>query len=248
MTAALFLAETAALAGDRVVLDGAEGRHAADVRRVAVGERIDVTDGAGLLVHGTVTEVRRGAVAVVVDAREHVDPPAPAFVVVQALAKGGRDTDAVEAMTEVGVDVVVAWTAARCVAKWSDRVGARWSAAAREAAKQSHRAWVPQVRGPASTREVCDLLASASLAVVLHESATEPLAGVAVPAQGDVVVVVGPEGGIDPAELASFTDAGGSPRRLGDTVLRTSTAGVAALSVLSAATRWRSPGDAVQRH
>ena len=239
MTAPLFLAAADALLSDRVVLDGPEGHHAADVRRLTVGEPVEVTDGAGTVVSGSVAEVRRGVVVVDVVGRRVVPAPSPRFVVVQAAAKGGRDTDAVEAMTEVGVDAVVGWAASRSVAKWSDRTLDRWQAAAREAAKQSHRPWLPKISGPVRTRDVAELLAGAALRVVLHEEATQPLAATELPANGDVVLVVGPEGGIAPEELETFTEAGGSAYRLGDTVLRTSTAGVAALSVLSAATRWR---------
>jgi 16S rRNA (uracil1498-N3)-methyltransferase len=239
LTAPLFLVEPGALSADRVVLDGPEGHHAADVRRLTVGEHLDVGDGAGTIVSGTVAEVRRGVVVVDVQSRRQLPAPAPRFVVVQAAAKGGRDTDAVEAMTEVGVDAVVGWQASRSVAKWSERTLQRWQAAAREAAKQSHRAWVPTVDGPVQSREVAALLGGAAVGVVLHEEATQPLAALALPDDGDVVVVVGPEGGIAPAELEAFAAAGATVARLGDTVLRTSTAGVAALSVLSAATRWR---------
>jgi 16S rRNA (uracil1498-N3)-methyltransferase len=183
--------------------------------------------------------VSRGQVVATVGARRQVPAADPRFVVVQAVAKGGRDTDAVEAMTEVGVDEVVGWAASRSVAKWTDRTLERWQAAARAAGKQSHRAWLPVVRGPASTRDVAGLLADASSAVVLHEEATQPLASVELPTDGDVVLVVGPEGGITPDEVEAFAAAGASVCRLGETVLRTSTAGVAALSVLSATSRWR---------
>src|SRR4051812_36077691 len=172
MTAALFLVETAALAGDRVVVDGAEGRHAADVKRLRVGEPVLVGDGAGMLVDGVVAEVGRGRMLVEVRERRQVEPPDPRFVVVQALAKGGRDTDAIEAMTEVGVDEVVGWQAARSVARWTDRTADKWRATVREAAKQSRRAWVPAVTGPTATRDVAAMLDAAALAVVLHESAT----------------------------------------------------------------------------
>jgi len=186
-----------------------------------------------------VATVARGAVSVDVVRRREVAQPAPRFVVVQALAKGGRDEDAVESMTELGVDEVVAWSARRVVAKWTPRTQARWEAAARAATKQARRAWVPVVSGPATTAQVADRLRGAALAIVLHESATRPLP--ASPATGEVVVVVGPEGGIDDEELAAFEAAGATACRLGDNVLRASTAGVAALSVLSAATRWRQP-------
>jgi 16S rRNA (uracil1498-N3)-methyltransferase len=238
MTAPLFLATTETLDAERVVLDGPEGRHAADVRRLQPGEAIDLSDGAGLLLRGLVAEVTRGRVVVDVRERVAVPAPLPRFVVVQAVAKGGRDTNAVEAMTEVGVDEVVGWQAERSVARWSERAAARWSATAREAAKQARRPWVPAVSGPVDGREVAERLRAAALAVVLHEDATEPLAGTQLPVGGDVVLVVGPEGGITERELDAFRAAGARVCRLGAPVLRTSTAGVAALSVLSAAARW----------
>ena len=239
MTAPLFFVDAAALDADPVVIAGAEGQHAADVRRLRVGEAVDVGDGCGRLAHGVVAEVARGRLVVDVRAREEVPQVSPRFVVVQALAKGGRDADAVETMTEVGVDEIVAWSAERSIAKPTERTSAKWSATAREAAKQSRRAWVPTVTGPVSTDDVCRRLADATLAIVLYEEATSPLAGLAPPDEGEVVLVVGPEGGLTAGEVTAFASAGAQICRLGDAVLRTSTAGVAALSVLSAATRWR---------
>jgi 16S rRNA (uracil1498-N3)-methyltransferase len=239
MTAPLFFVDAAALDAERIVIDGVEGRHASDVRRLRVGERIDVGDGCGRLAHGVVAAVARGRIEVDVESRTEVAAPSPRFVVVQALANGGRDLDAVEAMTEVGVDEIVAWTAERSVAKPTDRTLTKWSATAREAAKQSRRAWIPQLAGPVSTAEVRTRIESTSLAVVLHEEATGSLASQALPNSGDVLLVVGPEGGLSADEVDNFVNAGAQVCRLGDTVLRTSTAGVAAISVLSAATRWR---------
>ncbi|MDQ1748806.1 MAG: rRNA (uracil1498-N3)-methyltransferase [Frankiaceae bacterium] len=237
MTPPLFLVEPAALAATPLVIDGPEGRHASDVRRLRAGEAVWVGDGAGTVVEGTVATVERGAVTVDVVRRREVAQPSPRFVVVQALAKGGRDEDAVEAMTEVGVDEVVAWSARRAVAKWTPRVQLRWEAVARSATKQARRPWLPVVGGPATTQQVAERLANAALSIVLHESATDPLP--APPPDGEVVVVVGPEGGIDDDELAVFRAAGGRVCRLGGNVLRASTAGVAARSAVCAATRWR---------
>jgi 16S rRNA (uracil1498-N3)-methyltransferase len=226
--------------GDLVRLDGPEGRHAADVRRLRIGEPIDLTDGSGALLHATVSEVHKGGLVAEVGSVEIVDRPSPRFTVVQALAKGGRDEQAVETMTEIGVDEVVGWQAERCIARWTDRSATRWSDTSRAAAKQARRAWWPTVSGPESTSDVARRLGDADLAVLLHESASQSLADLAVPRHGDVVIVVGPEGGISDLELSQLTAAGGRAVRLGDTVLRASTAGAAALAVLCAATRWRS--------
>ncbi len=164
-------------------------------------------------------------------------------MVVQALPKGDRGELAVEVLTEVGVSTIVPWAASRSVAVWrGERAAkslARWRSTAREAAKQARRSWFPVVEELASTPDVVALLAGADLAVVLHEGARAPLASVDVPATGRVVVVVGPEGGLSDDEVTAFSDAGGLPVRLGAEVLRTSTAGVAAVAALLSRTpRW----------
>ncbi len=247
MTAPMFVATRDtlrdAVVGGRVVLDGAEGRHAAVVRRLRPGERVDLTDGAGRVAECVVAEALSAALVCDVRARSDLAVPRPRMVVVQALAKGSRGELAVELLTEVGADVIVPWAAARSVTRWrEDRAAkglARWRVTAREAAKQARRAWHPTVREPATTAEVARLLAAAALPLVLHEDADAPLAARPVPATGDVAVVVGPEGGLTDEELATFTQAGAAPVRLGPTVLRTSTAGVAAVAALLARTpRW----------
>lgn len=243
MSAPVFLADTGRLAADRVLLDGPEGRHAATVRRLRAGERVDLTDGFGLLASCVVAEVLgKDALALDVLDRRTVAPAQPRIVVVQALPKGDRGELAVETMTEVGVDEIVPWSAARCVTQWrgdkKDKAVARWRSTAREAAKQARRAWFPGVADLVGTPQIAARVRSAT-AVILHEEATEPLTGLKAPASGDILVIVGPEGGITPEELDIFRAAGARPALLGPTVLRTSTAGVAAAAVLLAATgRW----------
>jgi 16S rRNA (uracil1498-N3)-methyltransferase len=239
MTPPLFFVDSDSLATGTVVIGGDEARHAVDVRRVRAGEALLIGDGAGRVADAVAVSARRGELVVEVGDVRNEPQPRPRLVVAQGLAKGGRDTDAVEAMTEVGVDAVIGWQAERSVARWTDRTHARWLSTARSAAKQSRRAWVPEVNGPLSTGQLAERLAHVALAVVLHEQATEPLVAVPLPDEGEVLLVVGPEGGIGADELAVLTDAGARACRLGPGVLRTSTAGVAAISVLSAMRRWR---------
>jgi 16S rRNA (uracil1498-N3)-methyltransferase len=241
MTAPVFLAPRDALDSDLITLDGAEGRHAAVVRRVQLGEAITLVDGAGLRVDGEVVEVHRDLVTVTAHARNTDPEPQPRLTVVQALAKGDRGERAVEAMTEVGVDVIVPWTAARAIVKWrDDKPLQKWRTTAREAAKQSRRSWFPTIADVADTNAVAALLSGAALGVICHESAAQPLSAATVPASGDVVVVIGPEGGIADDEVTAFANAGASTYRMGPTVLRTSTAGVVAASLLlSKSARWR---------
>jgi 16S rRNA (uracil1498-N3)-methyltransferase len=184
-----------------------------------------------------VIAVGSGVVELEIGARDYVVAPQPRLVVVQALAKGERGELAVQAMTEVGVDAIVPWSASRAVVRWDgergERARQRWVRTAREATKQSRRAWLPEVSVALSTADVCAQLARASRALVLHEAATVLLTGVDLPRGGEIVLVVGPEGGIAAAELSAFEAVGAQSVRLGCTVLRTSTAGLAALCVLN---------------
>ena len=168
-------------------------------------------------------------------------PPAPRLVLVQALAKGGRDELAIETATELGVDAVVPWQSARSVVVWSGERGERsrrkWGTTVRAAAKQARRAIVPQVRPTLTTAQLAASASAAAAVLVLHEAAGTPLTSVPLPeagTDGEVLVVVGPEGGISDAELEALASAGGVPVRLGPHVLRSSSAGPAALAVLSA--------------
>lgn len=248
MTAALFLLEPSAAngveVGDLAELTGAEGRHAVSVKRVAAGERIDLGDGAGTILHTEVEELTgRDSLRARVLERTEWPAPQPRIVVIQALPKGERGETAVETLTEVGVDAIVPWQAQRCVARWSgdreSRGRAKWSATARSASKQARRAWVPEIAAPVSSAQVESLIASAALAIVLHEEAPTPIREFEVPATGDVLLIVGPEGGVSPGEIESFTAAGAQVARLGPSVLRTSTAGtVAAAVILSSTSRW----------
>ncbi|MGW7444499.1 16S rRNA (uracil(1498)-N(3))-methyltransferase [Kitasatospora sp. NPDC054795] len=248
MTAPVFVVETeriaAAVPGALVRLDGPEGRHAAAVKRLEPGEAVTLADGLGLGVDGTVAEVLgKDAIDVTVAAVRREPEPAPRIVVVQALPKGDRGELAVETMTEVGVDVVIPWSASRCITQWKGERGAKalakWRATAREAGKQSRRLRFPEVREPMTTRQLAPVLAQAAFAAVLHEEGAEPLAHAGLPEGGDIVLVVGPEGGVSPEELAAFAEAGAKPYRLGSSVLRTSTAGVAAGALLLGRTgRW----------
>jgi 16S rRNA (uracil1498-N3)-methyltransferase len=232
----VFYADRADLQGDVVVLSGAEGRHAATVRRLRPGERADVGDGAGLVAECVVTARGGFGLELAVRARREVPRPDPAITVIQAIPKGDRGEAAVEGLTEVGVDRIVPWAAARCVAVWAGDRGARslarWRSTAREAAKQSRRAWVPEVTEPASTGQVAAMIAAASCAIVLDPEAGRSLGRLEPPPSGGLLLVVGPEGGITGDEGQAFLAAGASACQLGPTVLRTSTAGMVAAAVL----------------
>jgi len=239
----VFYADRPALRRDVVILSGAEGRHAAAARRLRPGERADVGDGAGLVAECVVAAHGPAGLELAVRARREVPRPDPVITVVQAIPKGDRGELAVEELTEVGVDRIVPWAAARCVPVWRAERGARslarWRVTAREAAKQSRRAWIPEVTEAASGTDVAQLIATAACAIMLEPSAAESLGSVSPPGSGDLVIIVGPEGGITGEESAAFRTAGATARRLGPTVLRTSTAGTVAAAVLLSRTgRW----------
>lgn len=231
----------AAATGSVVTLAGSEGRHAATVRRIRVGEELDLVDGVGGRAHGVVVAVRADAVDVQVRSVEREEAEAVGLVLVQALAKGDRDELAVEAATELGVAAVAPWQAERSVSVWSGpkvaRGVRRWESVVAAAAKQARRARVPAVRPLVRGREIVALatrtIGDGGAVVVLHEEARRPLRSVALPASGEVLVVVGPEGGLTEAEVCALAEVGASIARLGPHVLRTSTAGPVAVALLA---------------
>ncbi|MGW3959328.1 16S rRNA (uracil(1498)-N(3))-methyltransferase [Amycolatopsis sp. NPDC005003] len=246
-TLPVFLATRVPSAG-RAVLDGEEARHAATVRRLRVGERLVLSDGAGAMARCVVEGVQAGrdaSLTLTVEQHWTEEPPALRVLVAQALAKGDRGELAVELATEAGVDAIVPWRASRSVAKWEDggrgdKALTRWRSTARAAAKQARRAHVPEVTEPVTTGELAGLVATMSLAIVLESDAPDRLTDLALPDAGDVLLVVGPEGGITDDELTVLKEAGARAVRLGTTVLRTSTAAAVALGALGAlTTRWQ---------
>lgn len=239
--AAMFIVDELA-ESDELLVDGSEGRHAVEVLRLTPGERVRVGDGRGTVAESEVISAGPEGLRVAVRSRFEVPAQAPEFVLVQALPKGDRGPLAVDLATELGVDRIIPWQASRCVTRWrDDRVEkgvAKWRSAAHAASKQSRRPRVPEVTEPMTTRDVCGLVGDADLAVVLHEQARRPLAELDIPRDGTVVIIVGPEGGLTDGEVVAFRAAGAQAVRLGVEVLRTSTAGAAALAALSMRTRW----------
>lgn len=238
----VFLGPVAGVAvGDSVVVEGDEARHAVVVRRTRVGEDVVLVDGAGAAATCVVTSTAKASFTATVSSMSSTAAPLPHVTVVQAIPKGDRADLAVEVLTEIGVDRIVPWAAARSVGVWrgerAARSLARWRVTSREAGKQARRSRLPEVTPMASLSDVVALVDEADLAVVLHETAAVPLSSVPLDSVGSILVVVGPEGGIADEEL----DALGAAHvvRMGESVLRTSTAGVAAVAALLSRTpRW----------
>ena len=237
MSDALFLARFDQVRiGGIVEVTGDEARHAVVVKRTRPGESVLLADGAGRAVRGRVVVAEKNLLAL--EVTEILTSPSRAhrFVVAQALAKGYRSELAVEIMTELGVDEILAWQASRSIVRWQGERGAkslgRWAATAREATKQSRRFRIPEVSAVSTTR-VTERIGTAELALVLHESAEKTLSRVNLPEAGEILLIVGPEGGISPDELERFQQAGAVPVRISDGVLRTSTAGAIAIGQLT---------------
>jgi 16S rRNA (uracil1498-N3)-methyltransferase len=252
VSSALFYVDTLPQGAESVVVDGDEGFHAANVRRLRVGERIDVGDGAGTVAHCVVDDVAKGRLSARIETLRIVDPPMPTVTVVQALPKSDRAELAVELATEAGADAFLAWQAERCVARWdaakADKGLRRWRAVARSAARQSRRPHVPTVESVVSSAQLATTVAAevaaGAVVLALHESATEPITGPSLTARladaVSVFLLVGPEGGISDGEIAALTRAGATAVVLGPSVLRTSTAAAVALGALGVLTpRWR---------
>ncbi|GAC69384.1 16S rRNA (uracil(1498)-N(3))-methyltransferase [Gordonia soli] len=247
MSPPVFWVDQVPSAGADVVIDGPEGRHAVTVTRLKVGEAVVVSDGRGARAECEVVAVEgkdrlRGRVRTFV----FTDRPRPVVTVVQALPKSERSELAVDLATEAGADRIVPWQAARCVARWSgkaDKGVAKWRSVAAAAAKQSRRSWIPEITELASTTDVraraADVLAGGGRVLLLHEEAAEPLRDIPLAGLPEILLVVGPEGGLDDAEIADLVALGAQPVVLGPEVLRTSAAAVVALGAIGALTdRW----------
>lgn len=225
-----------------VLLDGPEGRHAVSVKRIQAGEQIMLVDGHGTHATLRVTATRgKDVLEGEVESQGVEEPPRPRVTVVQALPKAERSELAVDLATQAGADAVVPWQAQRCVAKWvgpkAAKGVAKWEAAALSAAKQSRRTRIPEILDVHTTAQLAELIAGKT-ALVLHEDSATPLRGIDLDTD-EIVLIVGPEGGIGAEELAQLTAAGARAVKLGPEVLRTASAAMVALSAIGVLTpRW----------
>ena len=250
MVEPLFRFDGKPVAGSEITLDGPEGHHAASVRRMRAGEAIQLTNGVDTHSRGVVVAVAPKSLTILIDSVEAIAQPKLSFGLVQALAKGDRDELAVQAATELGVARIVPWQADRSVSRWDGKEAKgreRWQSIADEAAKQSLRAWFPEVTNSLTSKGLCgfvkDLTSQGAQVLVLDPTAESGLGhflDLKVVPQPSTAVIVGPEGGITNEELLEFEAAGAERVHLGSGILRTSTAGVAALSALIAGSgAWR---------
>lgn len=241
--------------GDQLSLEGPEAHHAVNVKRVRAGEMIDLVDGTGVRASVEVIDTDKSSLRAVVRNVEHEEANPVRITLIQGLAKGDRDLQAVESAVELGIDAVRPWQSERAIVRWNEAKAAKalgkWEATVLAALKQSRRTFLPEVAPMLTTAGLAQELAARissdipTLVLILHERGTDSVAGLleawkatlpaATPADGssnpygEVFLVVGPEGGISDAELEKFMGVGAKPALLGNHVLRASTAGPAAL-------------------
>ena len=244
--APFFFTEPAGLDADRLTIEGEDARHLAVVRRACAGDVVRISDGRGTIADARLTSVTPVAVGVEVLTRTVTPAPGPRIEVHQGLARGDKVDGVIRHLVEMGVDRIVVFEAGRSVARWDGArqaaAGRRWATIAREAAKQSHRAWLPVLEGPLPEAAAAATAATASpgagLGLVAHPAAGSRLRDVladraAAPGGLESVwVVVGPEGGLSEDEVATFTAAGAVPVSLGPQILRTETASVVAAALV----------------
>lgn len=226
---------TPASVGSTLTLAGSEGHHAQAVSRIREGEQIQLGNGQGIIASATVVESSKGQLSLRIEDLTVRERPTHRFTLAQALAKTDRDERAVEATTELGIDVVVPWQADRSVSRWdvakAAKGQAKWSTIAREACKQCIRPYVPEIRHVVTGAELMAAL-KGQLVLVLEPTGEEKLSEVDLSQSTEIALVVGPEGGISDKELELFRASGARIVSVGTNILRTSTAGTAALGVV----------------
>lgn len=232
----LFIVEQIPDRGE-VVIEGDEAHHGATSLRLKIGERVLVTNGQGRQAEVEITDVnKRNIAARIIDVKD-VPRPRTILTVVQALTKGDRARETIELLTEGGASIIIPWSAARSIGQWKEDKDSlsRWRSWAREATKQSRRSWTPEIVDVKSTKGVKELIEGHSDVFLFHESATQKLSDVLnLPAPREVMIIIGPEGGITDEEMDSFTNSGAKPVLMGEAIFRSAHAGVAALAAIQA--------------
>jgi 16S rRNA (uracil1498-N3)-methyltransferase len=217
-------------------LTGDEAHHAIKVLRVEMGERVHLSDGKGNWASGTVSEIEKKSLAIEIKESGFEEAEATQVIVIQAIPKGDRVREAIELLTEAGVDEILPWQAHRSIGK-SEKGSDKWRVAAREATKQSRRFWIPKVSDVATTKELLTMV-SGSACILLHESATQKISEVvqSFSAQpGKIFLIIGPEGGITDEEIEAFLSAGAKVAHLGRPILRSAHAGIAGIAAIKSA-------------
>lgn len=218
-----------------VVIEGDEAHHASAAARIKVGERVHVTNGKGRRAEVEILDINKRNIGARIIHLHDFPRPTTTLTVIQALTKGDRARETIELLTEGGVEKIVPWSASRSIGQWKEEKDAlsKWRSWAREATKQSRRSWIPEIVDLASTAQIKEMIEDAELSLVFHESAEQKISEVLhVKPPKELIVIIGPEGGISDDEAALFASAGAQVVSMGTPVFRSAHAGVAALAAI----------------
>lgn len=231
-----FFVNTPPAVGSTAVIDGADARHIAGALRMAVGEALTLCDGAGTDYACTITALGKDTVEATVDAAAPTaSEPTLAVTLYMGMPKGDKLELVIQKAVELGVTAVVPVITARSIVrvggKDAEKKQVRLQRIAAEAAGQSGRGIIPTVVAPISWKAALARLESENT-LLCYEGGGAPIGTLVNPADTAVSLVVGPEGGFDPAEVEAIKAAGGKIATLGPRILRCETAPLAALAVL----------------
>jgi 16S rRNA (uracil1498-N3)-methyltransferase len=208
-----------------------DANHAIRVLRMQTGDEFMLSDGKGSWSQVVAQEVKKKSMQVRIMDSGFQAPLATTITVVQAIPKSDRAKEAIELLTEAGVDRIVPWASARSIGKGSEK----FAITAREASKQSRRFRIPEVTELATTAQICEAIKISDLAIAFHESATTKLSDqVSSHNVEHLLIIIGPEGGLTDEEISAFTQAGAKVALMGRPILRSAHAGIAAVSAVSA--------------
>lgn len=242
MQPAYFIASTKELNEKVIALRGDEAHHAIKVRRTEINELIFITDTKGLVVEAKVVEIGPGKIlkAEVINKKLHENRN-PIVCVAQAIAKGDRADLSIELLTEVGVDKIIPWQANRSVSRLEDKevkLIQKWNNTARESTKQARRPFMPEILNLVNTKELVDEFNNFEKVLILDPDSSNSFIEEIKKISKSILLVIGPEGGIDELEMNLFKNAKADFASLGESILRTSSAGAISAAILLAQTKW----------
>lgn len=217
--------------GQSYEFNNEDANHAIRVLRIAAGDVFMLADGTGAWSQVKAFAIKKKSMEVEVTATGFQEALATTITVVQALPKSDRAKEAIELLTEAGVDRIVPWASARSIGKASEK----FSVTAREASKQSRRLRIPEVTDIATTEQICEAIKLSDLAIAFHESSDVKLSDcISSHNVAHLLIIIGPEGGITSTELEAFKEAGAKVALMGRPILRSAHAGIAAVAAVSA--------------
>ena len=239
MLSTFFVAEGTDFSANQIEVDGDEAHHGVNVLRLKTSEEVKISDGVGNWGVGTVSQVNKKSFTVEILDRGFEPASKQRVVVVQAILKNDANKEAVDFLTQVGADEIIPWQSQHSIGKFDDKSLSKWQSAARESSRQSRRVRIPVISNAYSTENLISKIKGLQNIFVLHESADNRLSQIEINQEADVILIVGPEGGLSEIEVNTFVTAGAKIVRLGESVLRAANAGAAAASVVMSRTgKW----------